>query len=601
VQPEAASDRGSDRPAAESGVSGSEAVFSPSAQLAFEMQPADHPQMPSAARLMQVPVTLYRTGAGFSGSPASGGERVKLTLWQLSSQPGSLTDSARVVIQRAVVGAIHDAGIGGVACLLVPATSAGAANTLQVVVAQLGGVRTVGLGARTDSPAGSVNDARQASGRQHSPLKPGDLLQHQVLEDYLYSLSRFPGRTVSAVVTSEPSSAQVVLDYVIQERSVFDVYATVSNTGTSQTDYWQERVGVLATQLSNNDDILSLDFVTASFSGAQSVSGYYDARVGDRQDLRWRLTGQWGQYNSSDVGLAGEAFSGSNWGLQGDLVWTFLQRGNLFLDFDASLKVWNSRTDNEFIDAHGDANFLTGGGAFDALAIGDAWAFQGSLGFTCNDTGADPVSLDDLGRDDTSSAWNTLNGSLYGSVYLDPVLDASWRASGGAYRPLVHEIFGSVRGQYAFDSRLTPLAQYAMGGLYTVRGFPQSIAAGDSAVVGTLEYRLHLPRMLAAEQATSRLPCMDRPFRLAPDSRNGAGPDWDLVLSAFVDLGTVVNDRAYAYEVNSRMNGAGFGVDLTVLRNVSVSMDWAWALNGIEQVGVQAGSGQFWFSASVNF
>jgi len=68
-----------------------------------------------------------------------------------------------------------------------------------------------------------------------------------------------------------------------------------------------------------------------------------------------------------------------------------------------------------------------------------------------------------------------------------------------------------------------------------------------------------------------------------------------------VDLGTVVNDRAYAYEVNSRMNGAGFGVDLTVLRNVSVSMDWAWALNGIEQVGVQAGSGQFWFSASVNF
>lgn len=591
----ASQDRGGDPSAA------GERIFSTTSELVFEMQPASHPQMPSPARLMQTSVKLRRVEGGFSGSAEAAGSEVTLTLWQLSGCQASLTESARVVIQQAVTGAIHDAGVGGVACLLEPPRRPGAPNTIQVVVAQVSRVRTIGLGARAESPEGTTDAACHEGVRQHSPIHAGDLLRHEVLTDYLYSLSRFPGRTVSAVVSAEPSSAQVVLDYVIQERSVFDVYASISNTGTSATDYWQERVGVLATQLSNNDDILSLDYVTASFSGAQNVSGYYDARVGSMEDLRWRVTGQWGQYNSSDVGLADEPFTGSNWGVQGDLIWTFHRQGRFWLDFDASVKGWNSRTSNPFLSEDGDATFVTASGTVDALAIADAWAFQGSVGFSANDTGASAESLDALGRTDTSPSWTTLNASVYGSVYLDPLFDPAWRPGAGIQRPLAHEIFGSVRGQYAFDSRLTPLAQYVMGGLYTVRGFPQSVTAGDSAVVGTLEYRLHLPRLLSPAPPVRGLPLMDRGFRVAADRDTGSPPDWDLAVSAFVDLGSVASNGAFPFEANSRMNGAGVGLDLTLLRNVSVSLDWAWALNGIELVGVQAGSGQFWFSASVNF
>ena len=575
----------------------SEARFSQSTQFTFKMEPANHPRMPSADKLMQTSVTLYKNGSSYSGSSTSSGTKTTLTLAEISKTSGSLTDSARIAIQNAVVASVNAAGVGGVACLMDASGSATGTNTINVVAAQVSAVRTVTSGVRADAVGQNVNDPKQTSVIAGSPIAGGDLLEKEVLDDYLYSLSRFPGRTVSAAVTAEPSSSQVVLDYFVQEKNIFDVFVQVSNTGTKQTNYWVEQVGILATQLTNNDDILSVNYQTASFSNNESVNGYYDARVGTMKDLRWRVTGTWGTYNSSDVGLAGEDFNGSNWGAQGDLIWTFYQKGNFFLDFDASARAWNSYADNELFGTTGDANFFTGSGTVDALAIGDTWAVQGSLGASYTTTNANQESLDDLGRFDTSPNWTTINASLYGSFYLDPIFDSGWGSA--TYKPLVHEIFGSIRGQYAFDYRLTPLSQYTMGGLYTVRGFATSINAGDSAFVGTVEYRMHLPRMFSATTPTGKFPFVDRPFRWAPDSGTGASPDWDLVLSTFFDGGSMKSNDSYDFEVNTPMTSAGVGLDLTILDNFSVGVDWAWALNSIEQLDIQSGSSQFWFSASI--
>ena len=54
----------------------------------------------------------------------------------------------------------------------------------------------------------------------------------------------------------------------------------------------------------------------------------------------------------------------------------------------------------------------------------------------------------------------------------------------------------STRGQIRFDDRLVPQFQQVAGGMFTVRGYEQSIVAGDSVVIGSAEYRFHLPRML---------------------------------------------------------------------------------------------------------
>ena len=580
-----------------------EGLFSESTQFSVEMQPANHPRMPTAETLMSTSVTLYQNGKVYSGSSASKGQKVSITLDQLAKQGGSLTDSASTEIEKAIVAKVNASGISGVQCLVEPAPNAQSANGIKVVAAQLAGVRTIATGVRGGETGQSINSDNHATIKKQSPLNQGDVMDKEVLEDYLYSLSRFPGRTVSAAVSSEPSNAQVVLDYYVQEKKIFDVYASVSNTGTTETSKYQERVGLLATQLTNNDDILSIDYQNSNFSGTQSVNGYYDARIGTLKDFRWRATGQWGQYYSSDLGLAAEDFNGSNWGIQGEVIWTFLQKGNSFFDLDLGVKGWNAQTENNLLASNGNANFITWSGFVNALATGETWALQGSVGGMYTTTDANQQNLDDLGRLNTSSNFTTLNGSVYGSFYLDPLLDSTWKGSKSLYKPLVHEIFGSLRGQYAFDYRLTPLSQYTMGGLYTVRGFAQSITAGDNALVGTIEYRMHLPRMFTPSTPTGSFPSATKPFRWAPDSGTGAAPDWDLVLSGFFDGGRVYNNQAYEFEANTAMYSAGVGLDLTVLQNLSVGLDWGWALNSISnpQAGVQvdSGSSQFWFTATI--
>ena len=589
-------------PAASVG-SDNENLFSKSTRFSFQMEPANNPRMPTEASLMSTPVTLYKTDKSFSGSPDSKGEKVTLTLTELAVANGTLTDSARMVIQNAVVSSVNTMGVGGVACLVEPAAKSDDKNVIKVVAAQISGVRTVASGLRAGETGQAVNSDKHATIKNESPIKEGDIMQKEVLEDYLYSLSRFPGRTVSAAVSNEPSSAQVVLDYYVQEKKIFDVYASISNTGTTDTSKYQERVGILATQLTNNDDILSIDYQNSNFSGTQNVNGYYDARVGTLKDFRWRVTGQWGQYYSSDLGLAEENFNGNNWGVQGDIIWTFLQKGNSFLDFDFGVKGWNAQTNNELFQSTGNANFVTLSGTLDAMALGDTWAIQGSFGGMYTTTNADQEELDNLGRIDTSDSYFTMNGSVYGSFYLDPLLDSSWKSSKSLYKPLVHEIFGSLRGQYAFDYRLTPLSQYTMGGLYTVRGFAQSITTGDNALVGTIEYRMHIPRMFSAAVPTGTFPSAAKPFRWVPDSGTGGAPDWDLVLSAFFDGGTVNNNNAYAFEANTPMYSAGVGLDLTILQNVALGVDWGWALNSIDNqsagIEVDSGSSQFWFTATI--
>ena len=586
-----------------SAVDASQNIFSQSTDFAFEMEPANHPRMPTAQTLMSTSVTLYQNGNVYSGSATSNSKQITLTLDQLAKQGGSLTDSAPAEIEKAIVAKINDAGISGVQCLVEPAPNAQSPNSIKVVVAQLAGVRTIASGVRGGETGQSVDSENHAAIKQQSPLRQGDVLQKEVLEDYLYSLSRFPGRTVSAAVSSEPSNAQVVLDYYIQEKKIFDVYASVSNTGTTETSKYQERVGLLATQLTNNDDILSIDYQNSNFSGTQNVNGYYDARIGTLKDFRWRVTGQWGQYYSSDLGLAAEDFNGSNWGIQGEVIWTFLQKGNAFFDLDLGVKGWNAQTENNLLASNGNADFITLTGFVNALATGETWALQGSVGGMYTTTNANQQNLDDLGRLNTSSNFTTLNGSVYGSFYLDPLLDSSWKGSKSIYKPLVHEIFGSLRGQYAFDYRLTPLSQYTMGGLYTVRGFAQSITAGDNALVGTIEYRMHLPRMFTPSTPTGSFPSAAKPFRWAPDSGTGASPDWDLVLSGFFDAGRVYNNQSYEFEANTPMYSAGVGLDLTVLQNISVGIDWGWALNSISNpsagVQVDSGSSQFWFTATI--
>ena len=73
--------------------------------------------------------------------------------------------------------------------------------------------------------------------------------------------TRAPDSSIAAA--EEPGG--VALDFLVAENPPLTFYAQISNTGSKQTDRVRERFGLIHTQLTNNDDVLALDFVTAGF------------------------------------------------------------------------------------------------------------------------------------------------------------------------------------------------------------------------------------------------------------------------------------------------------------------------------------------------
>ena len=135
-------------------------------------------------------------------------------------------------------------------------------------------------------------------------------------------------------------------------------------------------------------------------------------------------------------------------------------------------------------------------------------------------------------------------------------------------------------GQYPFNNRLIPQEEMIVGGLYTVRGYPQAVLAGDQVARGTIEYRIHLPRLLPTRLRAWKLPLIGD-FKVAPQ-RIGSEPDWDLVLSAFADLASVRQSQIVPGELQSSLFGVGLGVELRFMENFSVRYNFGVALRSIE-------------------
>ena len=168
---------------------------------------------------------------------------------------------------------------------------------------------------------------------------------------------------------------------------------------------------------------------------------------------------------------------------------------------------------------------------------------------------------------------------------------------------MANEIVFRINGQEAFDQRLVPQQEAVIGGLFTVRGYPQTIVAGDSAIWGTIQYNLHIPRLFPVNPNPTTF--LGQPFYTAPPTPYGQ-PDWDLVLSTFVDAGEVGQSHPQSYEAGATLISTGVGAQVTLWKNVSALVDWGIALTPVSpeatgQGGVSAGSSQFNFLFSISY
>jgi hemolysin activation/secretion protein len=92
------------------------------------------------------------------------------------------------------------------------------------------------------------------------------------------------------------------------------------------------------------------------------------------------------------------------------------------------------------------------------------------------------------------------------------------------------------------------------------------------------------------------------PFRWARSAPYGSA-DWEVILRAFADAGQATNNDRLPFENNETISSVGLGAELQVQQNISVRLDWGFALQDAEgnDETVSAGDSRLHFVATVRF
>ena len=558
--------------------------------------PLPHPDEPPVEELQALELEMRVTRGGLmEPHPTTKNQRFRLG----GVPPGSrFWASGLQYVNRRVVAEFERRGIGGVIVVL-PDLEEGSGRDLRppgeerlrlrIWLGRIASVATLADDERfRGSPEERTNRPEHAFVREGSPVGAGGdegLIDVRAIEDYAARLSRHPGRRVDAKLRPGELPGTARLDYHVAELKPWTVYAQLANNGTESTTALRERFGLSHTQLTGHDDVLRLDYITGNFRDVLAGFGSYEGPVWKLERLRWRLFGSYSEYDASEVGVTRLDFSGSQWEGGGRLTANLFQWRTLFLDAYGAARWRNVAVENDLtIGGEADEDFLLPEAGL-AVSYDGAWSWLDlEAGVMLNlaeaaDTGGEPTApggttdeLSLLGREDPSRDFELLRWEGTFSFFLEPLLlyTRGFGDPGSAARStLAHEIAVSTRGQYAFDDRLVPQLQQVAGGLYTVRGYEQAVVAGDSALIGAVEYRLHLARLIDPGDAIE-VP-LAGPIQLRP--RNVfARPDWDLVLLAFFDTGLTWQTRSSdplvnASEDDETLSSAGIGAELQLLRN----------------------------------
>jgi hemolysin activation/secretion protein len=565
--------------------------------------PFAHDELPELDELNTIPVLLGKIDAGFV-APREGIPLVALRV-------GDLTKDGHTVIYGSALASINNAvrdalesRYGMIGHLVTPDAQQieyrttqrdirpSGDQTLNILIwrAAIGEVRTVARGDRLvkdieepeSAPAESnVNRPEHSRLRDRFLLSEGDLLTRHRADDEVHRLNRHPGRKADIAIAPSSEPGEVVVDYIITEPKPWTAYVAVSNTGTESTDEWRERFGFMHRQLTGRDDVLRLDYITSWFDETNAFLASYEFDAG--YNNRLKLFGNWSEYTARDVGLGFENFKGESYALGAEFRRNVWQDGPKFVDLVAGVRYEHINVENQILLLEGTEEFLlpTIGvryqkntplhNAYADLMLEVNW---GSV------VGTDELDVARLGRFGADENFTILKGQLSHSFYLDPYLDPEgFRGEKGRDEmKLAHELALNLRGQWTFNSRLAPNFESVAGGAYSVRGYPESSAVGDDAIIGTIEYRYHLGRSTPINAETTTL--FGQGFRSSRTQPYGSA-DWDLIFKGFLDVGRVSPNDAPFFERAETLVGAGVGIEAQIRSNLTLRLDYGMAFTPI--------------------
>lgn len=436
--------------------------------------------------------------------------------------------------------------------------------------------------------------------RELSPLHPANEkeekkatpLNQETGSDFVTWLNRRPTRNVRTQVR-RPAGQGATVNYAIDEKRPWEswqVFAGISNTGTPDTGEWQKQLGFVHNQLTGNDDVLSLNYATSNFDPQfMSYNGSYEFPISRKERMRGRIQAGWSKYIASAFEQLGLNFLGTTWNVGGTLITNIFQYDELFVDLELGASWEFITVEDQLLEVETSEPQLKPSMGLSAEADWTTSSFSANLTFEKNLDGvAETDSNDVLGRSDPEVDWEKLNVSGSYSKFLDPIFKGKedWRnPETPNSSTFAHELRLQGEMQHALGHRLFSQEKYTVGGMNTVRGYPQSAASGDTGGRLRLEYLYHISRDLPVVEESLRGQgrlfggLLGIPFKWQPE-RAFDVPDWDLSVGPFVDYGRTINiERGTFEDYDEVLWSTGIAAEFRFMQNLQVN----WSFGEVQQ------------------
>lgn len=552
-------------------------------ELKIEFRPELTQEQAIRDRLMLTPLQLT-----LRGGEVDAGEKKRWNIYGLNRRSDTtFTVDALQKMNEGLLKALIEEGLVGVFVTLKdidPKTGVDNRkdrNTLVFLVTTntIEEVRTLASGPRVGErseihPSERINHPAHESIRNLAPVKPGDLLTRESLEAFAAELSLHPGRTVDVGLGRGSEPGLAVVDFNVTERDPQVWTIAAENTGTQGTSQWRYIFGWRDTQLTDHDDVLSVQLRTSGDSDATGINAGWTHSVFDS----WKGNAFFhaDQYVSSQFGVPIE-FEGNSAGLSYSIsprplplgqnparphfVTPFFRVGMDRFDVTQSF-VFNS---GAIEIGGGQTSLLTAQAGVSVQHLSEQGTLRGGVSLAWQSGDDD----DDVGRFARDDSWSSLNANIDLRRFVD--------AEGvGEFR-----LRANVGG--ALDGRVAPQAYTVLGGMNTIRGYPEAAAAGDQGWSASVEYWWH-------------------PGRSSAPNQRFQSQDWDLAFGGFLDAGaTKINNPVVDYEVDEDLLGAGIGLEGLFDRSVQVRLYWGFALSDLDGRDTESGDNRVHFSATYEF
>ncbi len=409
-----------------------------------------------------------------------------------------------------------------------------------------------------------------------SPVKEGEVIQKNKVDDFVKLLNLNPDRYVSAVISRSAEPNALNLTYDVYEADPWHWYLQVDDSGTKDKQ-WAPKIGVINTNLTGIDDRFSAMYqapLERDIKDEYSLFGSYDFPVFTPR-LRLNL---YAGYSQFDIPAAGIDFLGNGSFFGSLLSYNIFQKDSWFVDITGSL-------------SHEESKWTPSLGLGSDVDM-DLW------GVGINIHRSDDMSNTSL----TFNRIERISGSSRAEFNIarpnaDP--DFTIYNFGAAHNQYletskVNRVSASFR-LITSNERLVPSKMTTFGGFYSVRGYEEDEIVADGGILMSVQYEFDLVKHRESlenretkSEASSEETQDNKPWlrKLAP--------------LAFIDFGRAkIKSPLVGEQGTQNLFSLGVGTIAELGDNFSAGIYYGWPLRGTDQTN--KGDGRLNFSCVYRF